>query len=212
AGDIVGNVEEAEQPAEIIAREAEAAIAGRLAEAQLRLAAAEHGGVERCRLPVDAVAEELPLDVARLALRPEQHAVERRVDDQRRRRAGAAMAHIPKQPGGVVAEAMQLDAPAAFLAPCDDAGGIGLADDELGYFRVQEPAFAAADIAEGGAGARFEPGAFEDGLADVLDIVVGEIELELRAGGVARPLLPVEIRHVERRRREVERQARGRLL
>src|SRR5260370_42267741 len=79
---------------------------------------------------MDTVAIDLPFDRARFALRPEDQAVDRGVDDQRRSRLLAGgPAEIGHEAGRVEPHAAKIHLPPAPPALSDASAGLGLADN-----------------------------------------------------------------------------------
>src|SRR5262249_40851874 len=139
---MLGNVEKAEQRAEIVGGEAEGAVARGLAEAHTHLAAAEQGGVDAHRLPMEPVTVELPRDIARLTLWPEDKPVDGGVDNERRITlfrlgrtvdAGHECRRIEAQP-------LELDTPAAFGAAGDRAARVGLTEHQPRHLDAEDTA------------------------------------------------------------------------
>ena len=203
AGHMVGQAEDAQQAAEIAARQAElAGAACFFAEAQARLAPADQRRVQRGGLPMDTVAIDVPFDRARFPLRPEDQAVDRGIDDERRSRLLAGgPAEIGHEASRVEAHAAQIHLPTALLALSDSAAGIGLAEDEPRRIDTLDD----AAVSEGERHLCIRTRALEGRDADGLHAVVGQLDAERGGRGLARRLSPVEPRRVECRVLEVDR-------
>jgi len=151
---------------------------------------------------MDTVAIDLPLDRARFALRPEDQAVDRGINDERRGRLVASrLAEIGHEAGRVEAHAAQIHLPTALLALSDAAAGIGLAEDEPRHVDAPD----SSTLAEGERQACVGTGALERRVADGSHAVVGQLDTERGGRGHAGRLSPVELRRVECRVLEVDR-------
>src|SRR5258708_23997670 len=143
---------------------------------------------------MDTVAIDLPFDRARFALRPEDQAVDRGVDDERRSRLLAGgPAEIGHEAGRVEAHAAKIHLPTALLALSDAAAGIGLAENEPR--RIDTPDDAA--VAEGERHACIRTRALERRVADGLHAAVGQLDAEHGGRGLPRRFSPVELHRVE---------------